>query len=94
MPTDLKRYMVSFDDDVLKLLIADCEKNKKKVGTKINHIVKEYYHIEIKQPMIFGRDQPLAKQSPSARPLVFRAPAPPALAPGEVRHESNGQGKS
>lgn len=94
MPTKLKRYSVSFPDEILPLLQADCRRNGTKVGTKILSILAEHYQAAISQPMIFGQDQPLAKQSRAARPLVFRAPARPTLERDEAHRASNDQGKS
>lgn len=73
MPTKLKRYSVSFPDDILPLLMADCQMTKMKVGTQILAILVEHYQMRISQPMMFGRSQPIAKESKHARPLVFRA---------------------
>jgi len=94
MPTKLKRYMVSFPEDILPLIQKDCEINGMKVGTRIMSILTEHYRPAIAQPMIFGQDQPISKESRRARPLVFEAPAQPVAVPASDRRASLDQGKS
>lgn len=94
MSTELKRYMVSLRPEIEKLILADCASLKRKVATHIMITVEEAYQARINQPMIFGRSQPIAKESRAGRPLVFRAPPQPSIERDEARHVSNGPEKS
>lgn len=92
MPTKLKRYSVSFPDDILPLLREDCRRTKTKVGTKILSILAEHYQSGISQPMIFGRPQPLSRGSRHSGPIVFRAPSQPKESPASEIHEKHSAG--
>lgn len=91
MPTKLKRYSVSFPDELKLLLQADCRKNKIKVGKKLLAITTEHYQMQMNQPMYFGRSLPHADESPGSRPLVFRASGQPKSLPEVDQKISRGQ---
>jgi len=102
MPTKMKRYSVSLPDDLENAILRDClhiketalenRRSASKVSARIVSVLLERYQLRIPQPMVFGRPQPVAKESRRGRLLVFGGPSQLATGAALNPRASHGKG--